>query len=253
MPRLKDSLRPVRRRLSVFKRKLTVARAHIAGTHECPVCGGRYQFEAFGDPPRPDAKCPGCGALERHRLLWLYLNREILPKRSSRCRLLHCAPEQCLSQRLAALSDVDYVSIDLSSQKATLRMDLTDLWFRDQIFDLVICSHVLEHIPDDRKAMREMLRVSKVGGVALLNVPDDPELAETYEDWSVDTPERRRLAFRQHDHVRIYSSTDYVKRLGESGWTATGVSYADRLSREELRRFALPLDNNQTIYHCVRG
>ena len=236
-------------RLSGFKRRIQLARARLAGTNECPVCGGRYRFEAFGDPPRQAAICPGCGALERHRLLWLYLNQELLPRRTPSYRILHCAPEGCLQERLRRLPGVEYVSIDLSADNVSAHMDITDLWFRNEVFDLVICNHVLEHIPDDRKAMCELLRVCKVDGVALLNVPSDPELNQTYEDWSITTPEGRREAFGQHDHVRRYSPGDYVCRLSEAGWSVTQIASLD-FGEQQVRSFVLPLD--ETIFRCDR-
>jgi SAM-dependent methyltransferase len=219
---------------------------------ECPVCKGRSAFQAFGSPPRPAARCPGCGALERHRLLWLYLNDGILATRTNPYRVLHCAPERCLSQNLRHLPGVEYLSIDLTPQNGAVRMDLTDLWFRDKLFDLVICNHVLEHIPDDRKAMRELLRVCKVGGIGLLNVPFDPRRADTYEDWSVWMPEERRKVFGQHDHVRIYSPENYSRRLSDSGWSVTSLQYVEQFSASDRSRFSLPRGCDQTIYRCDR-
>lgn len=246
---LRQKLRPIYARVGALKRKLQVARARLAGTNECPVCGRRYRFEAFGDPPRQAARCPGCGALERHRQLWLYLNKEILPQRKHSCRILHCAPEGCLQERLRHLPGVEYVSIDLCEDNVSVHMDLTDLWFRDKVFDLVICNHVLEHIPDDRKAMCELFRVCKVDGIALLNVPYYPELNQTYEDRSITTPEGRAKAFGQHDHVRKYSLGDYACRLSEAGWTVTQISSLD-FSEQQVRRFMLPLD--EMIFRCDR-
>jgi SAM-dependent methyltransferase len=238
--------------LASVKHKLRLTRARLAGTHECPVCGRRYRFEAFGDPPRPAAQCPGCGALERHRLLWLFMRDEVLPIRKPSYRILHCAPEPSLEQRFRALPGVVYVSIDLSAGNVTAHMDLTNLAFPDETFDLVVCNHVLEHVPDDRKAMRELLRVTNRDGIALLNIPYDEKLEHTYEDWSIATPEGRHKAFGQHDHVRMYSRSDYARRLRDAGWTVADLSYADRFSEQQARRFGLPVDDARTIFRCHR-
>ena len=237
---------------AALRRLLRLIRARLAGTHECPVCRRRYRFEAFGDPPRPKARCPGCGAVERHRLLWLYLSRELFAESKRAYRILHCAPEPCLSQQLRSLPGVQYVSMDLSANNVSVKADITALAFRDNSFDLVICNHVFEHIPDDRAAMRELFRVCKVDGIALLSVPYDAALDHTYEDWSITTPEGRRKAFGQYDHVRTYSPGDYVRRVSDAGWTVTQLRYTDRFSEEEVSRFALPLDCQKTIFRCDR-
>ena len=182
----------------------------------------------------------------------MYLNEEMVIPNASTYRVLHCAPEPCLSRKLQGLPGVEYLSIDLEARDSAVRMDLTDLLFRDDVFDLVICNHVLEHIPDDRRAMREMLRVCKVGGIGLLNVPFDADRDETYEDWSIQTEEGRRKAFGQSDHVRIYSPGDYCRRLKESGWSVTSLQYVERFSSADRRRFALPRGSDRTIHRCER-
>ena len=211
------ALRRPPRLFRVLRRGLQIARARLADTNECPVCGRRCRFEAFGDPPRPKACCPGCDALERHRLLWLYLSRELFAESKRAYRILHCAPEPCLSQQLRSLPGVQYVSMDFSAHNVSVKTDITALAFRDNSFDLVICNHVFEHIPDDRAAMRELFRVCKVDGIALLTVPYDPALDRTCEDWSITTPEARSKAFGQFDHVRTYSPGDYARRLSDAG------------------------------------
>jgi SAM-dependent methyltransferase len=250
---LRRRLRPIRAGVATLQRQLKLTRSRLgAATHECPVCGCRCRFESFGDPPRPSARCPRCGALERHRLLWFFMCNEILPGRKLSSRILHCAPEPCLGRKFRALPGIQYVSVDLSAHNVTAQMDLTNLGFRDETFDVVVCNHVLEHIRDDRKAMREILRVTKVNGIALLNVPHDVELHHTYEDWSIVTTEGRRKAFGQHDHVRVYSRRDYARRLREAGWTVTELSYADRFSEQDAQRFGLPVDDARTIFRCDR-
>jgi SAM-dependent methyltransferase len=179
--------------------------------------------------------CPWCWSPDRTRLLWLYLERE-MQIGTTRRRVLHVAPERGIAKRLAALRQIDYVAVDLAGRNGAIRADLCDLPFPSDDFDLVFCSHVLEHIPDDRRAMREMKRVSR--GVALLQHPSDDSLETTYEDPSIVTPEGRERAFGQFDHVRVYGR-DLKDRLAAVGYEVTVVDYAARLSVVERQRFQI--------------
>jgi SAM-dependent methyltransferase len=195
---------------------------------ECPVCGGRFRgFLPFGLVRRQDARCPGCGSLERHRLLWLYLERQT-DLFAARRRVLHVAPEPLIGQRLASLPNLRYVSIDLDSPRAMVRMDATRLGFRDGVFDVILCFHVLEHVPDDRAAMGELHRTLKPDGIAILQTPFDPARTNTYEDGSIRSPAARERAFGQRDHVRIYGQ-DYEQRLIDAGFAVESVDVARRL------------------------
>jgi SAM-dependent methyltransferase len=212
----------------------------------CPVCDGRFRhFIPGGVVRRANARCPACGSLERHRLLWLYLGRRTDLFTVNR-RVLHVAPEPPLARRLSSLANLDYVSIDLESPRAMMKMDATRLAFPDRWFDLILCFHVLEHIPDDRAAMREFLRVLNPGGRAILQSPFDPARAETYEDSSVTSPEARERAFGQRDHVRIYGR-DYVARLRGAGFAVEECSLARELPEEETARFGVLADETLTV------
>jgi SAM-dependent methyltransferase len=197
---------------------------------------------------RANALCPGCGALERHRLLWLYLERksDVL---TAALRLLHVAPEPWLSQRLRRLPRVEHVSIDLESRQVMAVMDATRLALRDGCFDVVLCLHVLEHIPDDRVAMRELRRVLKPGGWGILQSPFDPERAETFEDGTVTSPRERERVFGQKDHVRIYGR-DYVVRLRTAGFEVEECELARELSPEDAERYGILRD--ETLMVCRR-
>jgi SAM-dependent methyltransferase len=178
----------------------------------CPCCGSSFRrFKAYNGP---DRVCWDCGAMERHRSLWLYMDRhpELFRPGMS---VLHVAPEPVLRKRLARLPEVRYVSGDLTGEFGPERIDVTQLEFADASFDAVICNHVLEHVPDDRRAMREIARVLKPGGWAVLQVPD-VEATRTDEDTGVTDPAERERRFGQHDHVRRYG-WDYVGRLEEAG------------------------------------
>jgi SAM-dependent methyltransferase len=192
--------------------------------------------------------CPRCGALGRHRVDWLFIRDHVgLPRNETTIRLLHVAPEYALQRRLAEHPNVSYVSADLDSAMAMERMDVTDIRYDDNSFDAIVCNHVLEHVPDDRKALTELNRVLRSGGWAMLQTPVDQAREKTLEDPSVtDEAERMRL-FGQHDHVRLYGR-DYKGRLEEAGFSVTVEPYAKQLPAPTVARQRLDLD--EEIYFC---
>ena len=156
---------------------------------ECPVCDSTFRrFAAFGHPPRPEAQCPRCGSLERHRLMWLFLIRNT-PVETASLRVLHVAPESGISHRLRTLRNLDYLTADLDPTKADVKMDIASIQFPDGHFDVILCSNVLEHVPDAGQAMCELRRVLAPSGFALLDVPIRSDLEDTYEDWSITSPQ----------------------------------------------------------------
>lgn len=198
----------------------------------CPVCErGFRKFFKFGVNPRLNARCPGCGSLERHRLLWIALydlQDKSLIQRGG--RLLHVAPEPCLAEKFR--QEYDYLSIDLDGKKAMMAMDLTAMTFDDNSFNAIVCNHVLEHIQDDKKAMKELYRVLKPGGWASIQVPIKGDI--TQEDLSVTDPKERLRLYGQEDHVRYYGR-DFAERLKKAGFDilsiSTGLFGADDLKR----------------------
>jgi SAM-dependent methyltransferase len=147
---------------------------------ECPICNEKApQFLPFGVVKRNNALCPKCHSLERHRLLWLYLKSRtnILSRKLS---ILHFAPENCLKNTFKTMNSVEYISADLFDKNASLKMDVTDIKFPDNSFDLIICNHVLEHVENDKKAITELFRVLKPSGIAVLLVPVDNKREITY-------------------------------------------------------------------------
>jgi SAM-dependent methyltransferase len=196
-------------------------------------------------PSRNEAQCPVCYSLERHRLIWRYFREctdlcDGKPK-----RLLHVAPEPQLGRLLRGLPAIDYVSADLAPGKAMVRADVTNLPFQDNGFDVIYCSHVLEHVVDDRKAMSEFCRVLKPNGWAILQVPIRGET--TFEDPSITSPEDRLQWFGQEDHVRIYGA-DYKERLERAGFTVTIDPLARSLPEIEAKRIGI--DRGEDIYFC---
>jgi SAM-dependent methyltransferase len=135
---------------------------------------------------------------------------------------LHVAPEENLSLKLKSYPNIDYLSVDLNSPSADLHMDITDIKQDNDTYDVIICNHVLEHIQDDMKAIRELYRVLKKSGYAILQVPISYRMEETIEDPTIISPEKRKETFGQEDHVRIYGA-DYVLRLKKAGFTVNAI------------------------------
>jgi Methyltransferase domain len=203
----------------------------------CPVCGkSSSRFREFGNPPRPDAMCPHCGALERHRLVWMYFERRTDLFDGRPKRVLHVAPEWCLQARLRRRLRGGYLAADLDSPRAAVAMDVTDIRYPDESFDVIFCSHVLEHVPDDRRAMAEFHRVLKQDGWAVLLVPITADA--TFEDPAVVDPAERLRLFGQEDHVRRYGP-DYEDRLRDAGFQVATTRIHDLVSPQDAVRLGL--------------
>jgi SAM-dependent methyltransferase len=193
-----------------------------------------------------------CGSLERHRLVWLYLQRmtdlfEGRPKKILPKKILHIAPEPTFVPRLRKRFGAGYITADLLDAYAMVKMDVMDIHYPDNTFDFILCSHVLEHVPDDRRAMREFYRTLKPDGWAILMVPIWRDL--TFEDPSIVDPAERLAVYGQMDHVRIYGR-DFVDRLREAGFDVTITEASDFLSQQEIETMAL--DGAGEIYHCMK-
>lgn len=203
----------------------------------CPVCGrASRRFAPAGVVPREDAACIHCGALERHRLVWLYFRSRTDLFDSRPKRVLHVAPEPCFRRPFEQAFGAGYVPADLSGMNGSLKMDVLDIPFPDSAFDVIYCSHVLEHVADDRRAMREFRRVLRPDGWAVLLVPI---LAErTFEDPSVTDPAERQRLFGQDDHVRAYGP-DYVDRLREAGFAVSVTGPEELAGQSERLRLGL--------------
>lgn len=261
---------------------------------ECPLCGARFRrFMPYGYvSTRHNALCPKCLALERHRLLWLWLTREAdlpggaedwlkgtgedrkadhqgndgitadcrgvrepgqssgsSPENDSKdFRFLHIAPESCFSKRLERIFGPErYITADLESPLAKVRMDVQNIPFPDASFDVVFCNHVLEHVQNDRLAMAEMFRVMRPGGWGVMLSPVDGDRAETFEDDAITDPAERTRIFGQYDHRRIYGR-DYADRLRSAGWQVEEIDYFAALSPAEQALFGL----RREILYVVR-
>jgi SAM-dependent methyltransferase len=215
----------------------------------CPVCGkSSRRFRPFGVVPRNDAQCAHCSALERHRFLWLYLSRRTNLFDGTPKKMLHVAPELCFESRFKKRLGDNYLTADLFNARAMVKMDITNIEYPDQSFDVIYCSHVLEHVQDDRKAMREFYRVLKSKGWAILPVPVNDD--ETFEDPSIIAPLDRLKAFGQEDHVRRYG-LDYVDRLREAGFKVEITEVNDVVQNEEAIHMGLTPASGK-IYYCTK-
>jgi SAM-dependent methyltransferase len=219
---------------------------------ECPLCGTIAEaFEDGGNPehPRPDCKCPTCGSLERHRAFWLYF-RVRTSLFSGKVRMLHMAAEPCIAERFLDQPNVDYITADLDPTRGMVASDLTRMAFADQSFDLILCSHVLEHIPDDLSAMRELRRILRPGGQAVLAVPMWRKVTE--EDLTITDPAERLRRFGQNDHVRSYGLDGvFGQRLNEAGFDVVDDPIIRELDPTLRRRYRVLVQ--EPIFRCTYG
>ena len=216
---------------------------------QCPLCGcQRRKFLPYGYvTSRENALCPNCLSLERHRLLWLWLLRESDIGRGAMAlpRLLHIAPEVALMRKfkkMYAREAERYVTADLESPLADMHFDVQQIPLEDESFDAIICNHIMEHVEDDRKALKELYRIMRRGGWGVILSPVELEREKTFEDDTItDRAERTRI-FGQYDHRRIYGR-DYAERLREAGFEVYDIDYKNELSKAEQELYALPADH----------
>lgn len=204
-----------------------------------PIDGrGFRSFLPYGyGNQRNNVLSPSTLSLERHRLLWLYLKNET-NFFSAEQKVLHFAPEQCFLKRFKTLKHIDYTTTDLESPIADIKADICDLPFEDNTYDVILCNHVLEHIPDDTKAMHELYRVLKPGGYGVFQIPQDLRRAHSFEDDTITDRKERAKIFGQYDHVRVYGR-DYFDKLRSIGFQVDEVDYTAQLSEEDIDRYCL--------------
>jgi SAM-dependent methyltransferase len=204
---------------------------------ECIVCEKKFsKFLPYGyGATRENVLCPNCLSLERHRLIWYYLNHHT-NLLSQPNHLLHIAPEQCFYKKFKSLPQLKYVTADLESPLAEVKMDIQAMPFADNTFDVVLCNHVLEHIPDDKKAMREILRVMKPNAWAILQVPMKAGAATTFEDATITDRKERALHFGQYDHLRLYGK-DYGAVLQSQGFEVEKVDIQKQIGPELTNKY----------------
>jgi len=231
--------------------KLTVRRIAYAGnSRRCDVCGGTARsFLRYGTPRRADACCPWCHSLERHRLVWNFFKQRTNLFDGQAKRMLHVAPEACFKERLQEKLGDGYLTADLMAPGVMERMDVTNIQHPDNSFDVIYCSHVLEHVEDDRKAMREFHRILSPSGWAVLLVPIVVE--KTFEDPTITDPAERKRVFFQHDHVRNYGP-DYEDRLREAGFKVRKFTPSEVIPEAGLASRGLSTEAAGDIYFCTK-
>jgi predicted SAM-dependent methyltransferase len=240
--------------MSLRKRLVQKIEGIIKSKIECCVCGYKaHSFQDHGLIARKNAKCPKCQSLERTRMLWHFMVNELNIK-NKKIDFLHIAPDKGISEQLLKLSNVTYTAGDYfaegySYKGNVMHLDIREMPFEDNSFDMVLCEHVLEHIEEDHKAMKEVLRVLRSGGMAILQVPIDYSKAKTYEDFSITSPEERIKHFGQFDHVRQYG-LDYKDRLSNAGFVVEIIDYSAKVGKSVAVKNAFMLRDD--LYLCTK-
>ncbi|MDR0913025.1 MAG: class I SAM-dependent methyltransferase [Methanobrevibacter sp.] len=220
----------------------------------CPICK-KYSviFLPYGESIRSNAMCPHCGAVERHRLLYLYLkNLDILNRN---IKLLHFAPESIFYNIFKNRENIDYYPTDIvPNQRTRLEMDMQNIPFEDNSFDIIYNSHVLEHVPDDFKAMKELYRVVKPvspdGGKVIIMAPVFYSLSKTLEKEEYNTPELRSKYYGQADHLRRYGA-DFDDRLRSVGFDVEIVTDEDLVeNKKDIKK--MHIETGDKIYVCTK-
>lgn len=217
--------------------------------NKCPYCN---ISSVFGDlNGRSQVSCPNCRSLERHRFFYFVYENEIMSK-TQEIKMLHYAPEFCVSNLFTSKDNIQYFSIDLNPERYksipnVIKMDATNLEFEDESFDIIISNHVLEHIPDDRKVLQEMYRVLKKGGVVFISVAMN-HTKETDEDPEVKTPEERLKRYRHVGHYRLYGY-DFAYKLKEAGFKSEYITAKDILSMDKILKYRT---SDLPVYKCTK-
>ena len=227
-------------RISIFLRP--ILKIYFKGSkYTDPIDNSKYRKflpYGYGKNIRKNALCPGTLSLERHRLLWLFLERNTTFF-NDKLKVLHFAPEQPFYKKFKSIKNWNYITCDLNSPLADIKADICKLPFKKFEFDLIICNHVLEHIDNDFKAMEEIYRVLKKNGIGILQVPIDESLSITFEDKTIIDPKIKSELFGQYDHVRKYGK-DFYDRLKSVGFKVKKIDVQKNLSEKEIKEYSLP-------------
>lgn len=247
----------LKKKLRLYNNRKQILKKYKGSNVYCIICNSKFDsFAPFGIIERTNALCPNCNSLERHRLLWRFLKKETNLISNKKIKLLHFAPEKVFINQFANFKNIEYFPCDLqpelygNKQKVKiLKADITNIPFKDNTFDVILCNHVLEHIEDEKLAMSELFRVMKINGWGIFQVPLNPKLKYTYEDFSIVKPEDRVKAFGQSDHVRIYG-LDYKDRLKNAGFDVTINDFVNDFTQDEIAKYGF--QPNELIYYCEK-
>lgn len=251
--------------LSSLKKLPSYAIARLATKHlsqsaqgsgrTCPCCSSEFKsFKPFGVITRPDAQCWHCGSLERHRLLWLYCERELdLFQSSEPLNILQIGPSKIFYEQFSQQQNIDYTAGDTAPENYSfpvIEMDLTQGKESEAICDLIFAIHILEHIVDEAAALQTIYKLLQLDGLALIMVPLDITRLQTKEMGGAVSAELRQKHYGQVDHVRIYG-LDFRDTLSQLGFQVEELRYASQLTQEEIRRFGV--FENDIIFVCRKG
>jgi SAM-dependent methyltransferase len=242
--------RPLLIRLS-YPFKMIAPLLYKGNKVECPVCERSFsKFLSYGSDVahREGVLCPYDLTLERHRLMWLYLRDFSDFFTAKKLDVLHIAPEQCFHKKFKAQSNLSYLTGDLVSPIADMHFDLHSIPLEDNRFDVVFCNHVMEHVNDPIQCMKELYRVMKPGGWAIMQVPQDLSREETYEDKSITSPEEREKHYWQKDHVRLFGK-DYPNYLEKVGFVTEIFDKESKIGAEKMERYRLMEKEILYIFH----
>lgn len=241
--------RPILQRISHIP--LKVYALFMRGNNvECPVCSHKFtKFLPYGRlNPRENALCPNCLALERHRLMHLYL-KERTTFFSEPHSVLHIAPEYCFLERFKSLANLQYLTADIESPLADVKMNIEAIQYPNDSFDVIFCNHVLEHVENFDQATSELYRVLKPGGWAILQSPQNMAMETTLEDPTITDPRERERVFLQSDHLRLFGK-DYGLQLAKAGFQVKEDHFVHEMPEELVQRFALPKE--EIVYFCQK-
>ncbi|KAA2215943.1 class I SAM-dependent methyltransferase [Maribacter flavus] len=230
--------RPVLIKLSYWVRPI-LSFYYSGNTYQDPIDGKKFRsFLPYGyENPRENVLSPSTLSLERHRLLWLFLKNDTNFFQDT-LKVLHFAPEQAFYKRFKKLKNLAYTTTDLNSPLADVKADICNLPFESNSFDVILCNHVLEHIPDDTKAINELFRVLKPGGWGVFQIPQDLSREITFEDHSITDKKERARIFGQYDHVRIYGR-DFFEKLRSVGFRVYEIDMTFKMPPEDVDKYRL--------------
>jgi len=239
----------------VLRRKVSRAAYpfYLGKTYHCNICGKSFRkMLPKGNVKRYHAKCPYCFSLERERVLDLYLDRELGVYQQKGLKILHFAPEPGLEKKLSAIEGVEYIDADINPANANHVIDITNIQYPDGYFDLIICSHVLGHVPQEAQAINEMMRALKEGGIALVMTLINQKSSETKEDPSVVTETDRLNTYGEPDLCRLHG-LDMADRLKQAGFQVEVIDYRTRFSTDFQKAHSLGDGQREIIFKCAKS
>jgi SAM-dependent methyltransferase len=233
---------------NLIKIKTALLFGNVADCYFCPCCGKHCTDWSDWSSTYRNVVCPNCDSQPRHRLFSLYL-KERTDFEHKNLKVLHFAPERILRKQFSSMPNLDYTTADLNDSSVDIKIDITEIPYADNTFDVIFCSHVLEHVPNDRKAMSELARVLKPGGWAYLQVPLDRKREKTFEDPNIVSPEDRLRYYWQEDHVRLYG-LDYKDRLEQTGFIVTIDKCIQQPSPKQIKKYGLR--TGEDLYFVIK-